>query len=256
MNAFIRLAVPVTLGLAAGGLNWWVLYEHVAPQEFVKINEDLQAGHPFEESALEKLELSGDIEALRKAAVPYKERAVLFNRPAGRNLHAGDLVLWGDASPPPPTSLLAEEGEEGLPISLEGISIVPKLLHVGDQVGFLLTAGRAPAAPKSADRGPAPGMELHYVGPFRILSVGDRLGEKAPNETARSSDADDRVITVAIRRGGEGRVLDSDSASLVEAMDAMRGGRDPAGHRVVSILLRPTRAPAPAAKAKAAETGE
>jgi hypothetical protein len=254
MNALLRLAVPVTLGLAAGGLNWWVLNARVAPQTFVKVNKDLPAGRPFEASALEPLEVSGEVEALGKAAVPFQERAVLFNRPAGRNLHAGDLVLWGDASPPRPTSLLAEEGEEGLPISLEGISIVPKLLRVGDQVGFLVTAGRAPAAPKAA----APGMNLHYVGPFRILSVGERLGEKAPDESARGSDGDDRVITVAIRRGGEGRVLDNDSASLVEAMDAMRGGRDSTGRRVVSILLRPTRAPAPppaAAKPKPAEAG-
>src|SRR5262245_8158799 len=103
MKNAIGLVVAIGLGLAAGGLNWWVVHGQVAPQRFVKVTKSVDAGQPFDEKLLEPLEVSGDLTALKKAAVPYGERAVLFNRPASRDLAEGDLVLWRDALAPPPT---------------------------------------------------------------------------------------------------------------------------------------------------------
>ena len=240
MKTVARLAIPILLGLVAGALNWWVIRGQVAPHTFTKVAREIRAGQVIDEASLKPLAVSGDLDAIGQSAVPFKDRAVLFNRRAGRDLLAGDLVLWRDATAPPPTAMLAAEGEELLPISLDGISIVPRLLQVGDQVGFLISPGRGgPAA--GAPKAGAGELELEHIGPYRVLSVGDRLG-RIPDGPARGGSGDERVITVAIRRGkAGGRFLDADSQRLVEAMDAMHSRRD-SGRRVVSVLLKPTTA--------------
>jgi len=241
MKSWIGLGAALALGVAAGGLNWWVLHGEAASRSFVTARGAIDAGRVFTEDDLTPIELRGDLEGLANSAVPFEERAVLLGRPAARDLREGEMVLWSDAVSSPPTELFTEDGEEALPVSLDDVSIVPKLLKVGQEVGFLITVPQPQEARR--DESAVDELSIEYVGPFRILSVGERLGPEAPGGRS-SRGTDERVITVAIRREGRAgaNVLKDDSRKLVEAIDAMRSSRG-SGRRIVSILLQATQRP-------------
>jgi hypothetical protein len=173
---------------------------------------------------LSQFEYKGDARYVTRAAVPWRDRSALFDRPVGRALKQGDMVFWRDAVPPP-VELDLHEGELALHFSLEGISVsLPRLLKVGDVVGFYVPVERAPPDPKdkSAPKGQA-GQE--YLGPFRVLSIGSRVsregGEKAELPGA------DREITLAVKVQDDRKTLDAAAARLLAARKDRLGGSLP-----------------------------
>jgi hypothetical protein len=234
MRHWIGLMFAMGLGALAGGLNWSVIHSRTAPRAFIRIDRDLEAGEPIRDEYLERKDIRGDLGSLFEAALPYDERATLFNRPAPRTLHRGDLILFSDAESPP-AELMARAGEDALPVPLEGVSIVPELLRVGDEIRFLVTATGLRGPEPTADGGDP--TSYHYLGPFRILSVGSRLTRRPPGEDDPSP-GDPRLITVAIKHQADGEPLDSQTRRLVDAIDAMKQGRGPVG-RIVAIILTP-----------------
>jgi hypothetical protein len=106
---------------------------------------------------------------------------------------------------------------------------------IGEQVGFLV-GRRRPDAPTiavaslSADDGP----EVDYVGPFRLLSVGDRLSRlegDAPDGTSHG--AESRIICVGIRFVDGRRELDGESRNLVAALSSDMGSKT----RILAIVM-------------------
>ncbi|MBL8794120.1 MAG: hypothetical protein JNM56_09455 [Planctomycetia bacterium] len=237
MSSLMKLLVPILLGVAAGGLNWFVMTVKTSPRSFVAVSEDVKAGERFDEEKLKKLPVSGDVASLAETAVPWEHRAVLFDRTSHRDLMKGDVVLWRDSSPPT-AALAAREDELALAISLEGVGFVPRLLLVGDEVGFLIgKPGRAklktePGLPERPPEDP----EFEYVGPFRVLSVGERIGRKAGDEPGDGRDTDNKVITVAIQLQGPDRVPDAKTRRLLAAQQAGPESQ----RRVVAVVLKPS----------------
>jgi hypothetical protein len=237
MSSLMKLFVPILLGVAAGGINWFVMTVKTSPRSFVAVSEDVKAGERFDEDKLKKLPVSGDVASLSETAVPWEHRAVLLDRTSHRDLVKGDLVLWRDSSPPT-VALAAREDEMALSISLEGIGFVPRLLIVGDEVGFLIgkhARGKGKAEPAVPER-PPEDAEFEYVGPFRILSVGERIGRKSADEPGDGRDNDNKVITVAIQLQGPDRTPDAKTRRLLAAQQA---GPD-SQRRVVAVVLKPS----------------
>src|SRR4051812_18444885 len=101
MNPIFKLAIPILLGLTAGGVNWFVMREKPAPQYYARMKAGLSQGDAFKPSHFEQFPIDSEyVSALPKTAVPFDQRETLFGREATRDLKKGDLVLWQDSSPP------------------------------------------------------------------------------------------------------------------------------------------------------------
>lgn len=231
MNHWLRLALPLGLGLAAAVVNWVTVSSGMKPMAFVRVNRSLARGAVFTAQCLERVEMSGELGKLPYTAVRWEDRATLYERPTPRQLLAGDLVLWRDATPLP-RELQTQPGEVMMGISLAGMTSVPEFIQVGQQVGFFVGGEGKPAAPVAADGSQSPPSRtpLEYLGPFRVLAVGKRItpggevldGERNSMET---------ILTVAARFLPNSRRLDERSARLLSARTGF------SGERILGIVL-------------------
>lgn len=241
---WLKLGIPVLLGLLAGWIYYSSATKTVESAEFTRLIENIKAGDTFDDSQLEKVELRGDVEALRNSAVLYAERKVLFNKSAQYSLKKGDLVFFRDITPPSP-DLPLQPDEAALPVSLEGVGLPPQLIRVGDQIEFIVGKPAAPprTAPGKGTALPSPveesPLELEVIGPFRVVSVGTLTYRTAGDEsTSRTSQANS--LTVAIKRQGS-RIEDRNVLELIRASQEERGSQ----RRLLKVLLLPTRRPQP-----------
>jgi hypothetical protein len=222
VSNWIKLALPLGLGVVAGVINWSVTMTKIKPIACVALAADLKAGEKLSENVLLPMELSGNVPRLTHTVVPWQERAILYGRAVPRTMQAGDLIFWRDAAPAP-KELLVCKGEVPLSVSLRGMTVVPDFLHVGQQVGFLVATnpGRKRREPVASDPEPEPECKsTRYVGPFRILAVGRRTSPSADGSERTSEDT--RVLTVAAKLLPNTGQLAAMADRLVAALNGLR----------------------------------
>lgn len=214
MSTFVKLLLPLGLGIAAAGLNFAAYYFREAPKSYVALKAPIAEGKPLP-ADFAQVSLTG--RNLSEAFVPWEKRDTLAGRPASRDLAKGDLVLWRDVYPPAPKLKLKPQ-ELALHISLEGLTYEPSLLVVDNEVGFIVDMPGAEANDGATADGEKTKDRLELVGPFRILSVGARLQSQAAGDGAARG-AVGKNITVAIRRLDDQQLSD-EARRLVEAKAA------------------------------------
>lgn len=235
---WLKLGIPVLIGVAAAALNYYAMSGVQKTSPFVVVKDDVKAGDRFEEENLDKVDLPGDQGAMAQTAIPYDGRAVLYGRPALRDLKKNDLVLWRDATPSP-GDLTARPGEEALPVSLEGLHVEPKLIQVGDQIGFLIVnpppPPTSPTPPKPTE--PPKPVEPEYIGPFRVLSIGDVVNRR-PGDSKEARGGDVRTITIALKLDGKSIADDNMRKFLAAKYTEPESGR----RRILDVVLHPRQA--------------
>src|SRR6185369_3263271 len=115
---------------------------------------------------------------------------------------SGEIILRQRLKTPPPTMELTREDERGLPVPVDTRSFVPALVNPGDMVSFLVTVGGPSPPPSNTESGdgnePTPAQSvvrpatvvnqrIETVGPFRVLSIGNRLGSAEVLKASGSS---------------------------------------------------------------------
>ena len=263
MKHLVRLIPSLVLGAVAGYLYMATLWRAIQPVEFVAVKADLKAGERFTVDNLGSIRINGEPGRLKDTAVLSRDRAILYNRPTNRELKAGDLVLLRDtAAAAQRTDGRRRRGR--LPVSLSGLNVVPQLLAAGDQVEFLVTTGqsteggggspapRSPVGTLAAVNGsiaqPDRRPPIERIGPFRILSVGQRLSTRSarPGAEASRGQGDEGVITVALKQLGGGKEFDPPAARLVEVL-----GTRPGAGKLMLVIHPPRTAPEATAPARA-----
>ncbi len=242
MTPWMRMLLPVGFGIAAAVINFVVLKQLNQQTEFVSVGGKvpLAQGTPFAPANLTPLPVSGNVAKLNKAWIRWEDRDTIFGRPAGRTLHRGELVLRQDAQPV--KELKPGPDEDAMVISLGSVEVEPKLLLIGEEIGFLIRQARPePVVELPADK-PSPvkiappkkpdplDVDIKYLGPFRLLSVGDRLSRNV-GESKKDNRGDGRTVTIAIKkiRGEE---------KLNENVDRLVRASIKSGNRSESDLLK------------------
>lgn len=235
MNAILKLIIPIGLGLLAFAMNFLVMTEKPEAKYYAVVKVPLKQGEKFREAVLQPLPVDAPqvTKALPKSAVPWNERETLYDRETTRDLQKGDLVLWQDVAHSG-WELNLKPGEHALPISTEGLSNVPKLIRPMDEIGFLVAdypvkptgAAKMTAAQEKGD--------VIYVGPFRVLGVGDRVNRDIMEKKIEGRLGDERVITVAVR-------IDRESKEIKDqrVKDLYSGKGLDVRRRIVGIVLSP-----------------
>jgi hypothetical protein len=243
MKGMPGLAIALILGVLAAGLNWFYLdrkardfdkvnFVAIAPETLIHPGETFAASHfiamPVPEVAARKLEA---------IAVLWKDLDTVVGMNAVREFSGDELLLRKDLETPPAELELAEN-ERALWIPVDQKNFIASLVTPGDEVDFLLprtSVSSSAAAPTgegaltpTAAATPAGRTEL--IGPFKVLSIGNRLGKTNVLNAARLPQLQENIITVRIKMSGS--FVDEDAQRLLNALQATN-------YREVGLLLRP-----------------
>jgi hypothetical protein len=228
MNNWIGLLIALSLAIVAGVLNWKYLERKTTEIEMVSFlavgdNDRVDAGDLFQERNFVSLDIPRkNASYLSDAAVFFKDRATVVGRPALRNYRSGDIVLWHELKTPP-AELNLKDGEALMWVPVGG-SFVPSLITPGDIVSFIV-----PKPGKIVRRGEVP-IEMtqstiqnedkwnlegedskndlvmmtagtEEIGPFRVVSVGGRLGsDRVARLSGGDSPTQQNTLGIALKR--------------------------------------------------------
>jgi hypothetical protein len=168
---------------------------------------------------IERLSIpENNVGKLKDLAVLWDSRQSVDGVAVWRTLGEGDMLLREDLKTPPPA--LALDKDESLRyVSVSGAAFVPSHITPGeDWVSFLVPtapaagrptpAGAAPARPAgAADLRPEPDENAATVtgptrpiGPFKVLSVGNRLGSAKVWSAAKLPQLQENVLGIRVSK--------------------------------------------------------
>src|SRR5262249_53100947 len=118
------------------------------------------------------------------------------------------------------------------------------LVNPGDMVSFLVSVGGPPPAPPAeggdgSEPTPAPSVvrppiagsqHIETIGPFRVLSIGNRLGSADVLKASGSSQFQENVMMIAVKMQGD--QLEPRAVKLLTMLQA-------GGARQAGVLLHP-----------------
>jgi hypothetical protein len=247
MKGVYGLVIAIVMGLAAGLFNWAYLESRSSGEEkvaFVGIKADveLQPGQRLDAAQLEPVEIPRRVVGnLQSYAVLYSSLPSVLNRPVWRPLSGGSLLLEQDLRTPP-QKLDFGPNERVVWVGVDNRSLVPSLITPGDLVSFRIPSSVVPEPtpaeePAAEQPGPAPrrakGGEV--VGPFKVLSLGNRLGSSDVLRASKIPQVQENVIAIALTVDKEGNFT-PDAEKLFRIVDE-------GNYRPLRIILHPRQKP-------------
>lgn len=263
MKGIQGLILAIGLGIAGALFNFAYLHQKSLEQAtvlFVGIDPKVtvNAGERVAEEHLVPVEIpAGNVGNLKDFAYLWEARASLIGRPVCRTLTGGSLVLREDLKTPPPELVFGEnlgpgEEERVLWVPVASNSFVPSLVAPGDQVDFVIWfGGPTPAvvgsgsdgesSPEGASMTPEPKSSasspvrtaqsnMEILGPFKILSLGNRLSSSEVWQAWGKQPANENVLGVSVRlKNGQ---LEPKARRLISLLQAT-------GFRNVTVMLHP-----------------
>jgi hypothetical protein len=244
------LAISLSLGVLAAFLNWLYLMEKgkgVASETFIGIapGMSVQRGDIFAERHFAKVVIpKNHVGALNEFAIKWNALQSVVGMPANRNYEPGELVVALDLETAPRELELQGPDERAMWIPVDTRTFVPSLVKPGDSVSFLVTSSPAPfdevadsgddpPLPRSTPTPPAAqgqAGQVETIGPFRVLSLGNRLGSAEVMRASGISQQQENVMTISVREtAGQ---LDPKAQKLWSLLRA-------SGFREVGVLLHP-----------------
>lgn len=260
MKGIHGLILAIGLGTAGALFNFAYLASRSRDVEkiaFIGVKEDKVVGRsePLTEENIEPVEIPRRwVGKLEEYAILYSARPTVLGRRPWRPLEGGSLLLRSDLKTPPQelsfgTNLPPGAEERAYFVPIDTRRLIPSLVQPGDLVDFIISASplgspTLAAAPKPVPAGkgepkgepavaaarPAPRDSVDLCGPFRILSIGNRLGSRAVMAAAKVQQAQENVLTIALKI--ENGKVEPEGARLMRVLE--QSGSKPLGY-----LLRP-----------------
>lgn len=195
MKGISGLIVAVGLGLVGALCNWLYLAQKskdVEQVQFIGLAADVRAGTIFQRQHFVPVEIPAiRANKLIQYAEPYKDVNVVLNTRARRDFEAGELLLRQDLKTPPPTLPPLEDTERYMWIPVDTNSTIPQFIEPGkDDVSFVVPRGGA---------GPVAQQDTQIIGPFRVLSLGTRLGSADTAIDTRRATTRENIMTIKVK---------------------------------------------------------
>jgi hypothetical protein len=244
MKGIQGLIVAAGLFVAAAILNYFYLHNEAQKRDMVyfiavKADRAVNRGERFSADNLEPVGIPREqVGNLKEHAVLYSALNTVEGRTAWRTLPEGSLLLDEDYRTPP-QELELGKNETVLWIPTDTRTFVPALVVPGDEVSFLVSAptratpalrppraeaadGSAavptPDASAAADPSP-PAAATRTIGPFKVLSLGNRLGTAEVLRAARIAQVQENVMGIRVRVKQNGD-LEDDAQQLWDQLTA------------------------------------
>jgi Flp pilus assembly protein CpaB len=222
-NAKVALAVAAVLGIAGAVLNLMYLQEKAGnfeKVEFIGVAQGatIMPGDRFTKEKLVPVPVpKAALGELPEHAMLWSDLQTVIGMPALKAYTRGELILRSDLRTPPAALALTREDERAIFIPVDTRTFVPALVTPGDLVSFYVADSPTPAA--TPDPGgdsvltdseglqptptPRPGTKAEVIGPFRVLSLGNRLGSADVHKASGISQLQENVISIAVKFQGD-----------------------------------------------------
>jgi hypothetical protein len=241
MKGIQGLILAIGLGFVGAVFNWAYLVNRMSEKENVyfmgiKPNVTLNPGDAIKADHIVPVGLPKDMVGnLRKFAVLYDRNISpdlqsVVGQKVWRVIQGSRLLMEDDLKTPPP-ELRLEPDEEAMFVPIDTRSIIPSLIVPGDRVKFLVSRGMpgrpTPAAPlvppavgepipdpANATENPivaAPPGPIQEIGPFKVLSIGNRLGSVEVMKSARIPQLQENVLMISIKSNDRQKALELQS---------------------------------------------
>jgi hypothetical protein len=263
MNGIRGLIVALGLGIAGALFNFVYLNtktQEMATVDFVgvKPNKTVERGEPITADHLTVVSIpKSNVGNLMNFAVLQSAQATVVGRTAPRTIAGGSLLLVEDTKTPPSELAFDQTAgpneksrERGMCIPINTQSFVPSLINPGDEVSLLLPrivaggrppivpvptpaapAGTAPAAATPEEPPPTAFTGTEVVGPFKVLSVGNRLGSLEVMRAGKISPQHENVLTISVTVDAQGNL----EAKAQRLWDLLRASNT----QGVGVLMHP-----------------
>ncbi len=234
MKGIYGVILALGLGCAAAMFNYAYMVRSTGSIEtvdFIGIASDkpLAPGDPVTEEAIQPVPIPAFYAGrLKEFAILYSDRQSIMGWPVSRPVPGGALLLRDDLRTPPPELQFGDEPAGGAEqvamfVPIDTRTIVPSLLQPGDQVSFLVTSPTPAALSGTANPAPegsppvVPGP-TKIIGPFKILSVGNRLASVDVQRASNLPQSQENILTISARlTNGQ---LDSKAQELWTLLEA------------------------------------
>ena len=241
MKNWIGLLIALSLGIIAAVLNWQYLERKSKEIEFVSflaLSESvrLKPGDQFLNEHFVQLEIPRkNVGSLYETAVLYDDRHTVTNLKAIQEYRGGEIILRQQLKTPA-SEFTLNKNELAIWIPVNSATFVPSLVKPGDYVSFVVTEPNAvfdqiikrdrsqlPDGPEftedepvlDEDR-PSQHVDSELVGPFRVLSLGNRLGSFEVDAAFNGNRSRENVMGVAVQKLRDG--VDAKAEKLVRWM--------------------------------------
>ncbi len=230
MKGLPGLAVAFALAIGAALLNWSYLARRSQDVEkvgFVGIAPDAEVGRgePLRKEHLVRVDIPKRwVGSLNDFGIPYSAAETVIGSRVWRRQVGGSLLLGQDLRTPPQELRIGED-ERVVFVPVDTRTFVPSLVSPGDQVWFMTAKSQvgeptladqvdgAPVMPRRPSSSP-----VETLGPFEVLSVGNRLSSGEVFRAARVSQSQESVmgIRAAVSRDG---MLDAKTLALMKMLN-------------------------------------
>jgi Flp pilus assembly protein CpaB len=242
MKNHLGLIVAIVLGVIGATLNFLYLTSKAANFEkvaFLSVDArtSIKRGEAFREDHFSPLEIPkiAVSSQLSHDAILFSDRGTVVGMKATRDYAGGEMVLQDQLKTPPPELALTGENERAMWVPVDTRTFVPSLIRPGDMVSFLVPKGVIPVAraPQEGEEQPPPpptAGDSELVGPFKVLSVGNRLGSAEVFKAAGMPQQQENVLTISVH--AQGNQLDPMAKKLWDLLQA-------GGFRQAGVILHP-----------------
>lgn len=208
MKGATGLIVAVFVGLAGSVLNWFYLdskTRDIQNMSFVGIKDGvtLKPGELVRREQLEEVPIPERFgKKLVQVVHPWSDMSTIVDRPISREIPGGQL-FFRHFSVTPPRELELDQNEVHYVVTVDSGSLVPDLINPGDRITFVLPALSRESQPTAAgvavpNRNDSPLATVEHIGPFRVKSLGSRLGSIDVTRGNRLSGSQERQIGVVV----------------------------------------------------------
>ncbi|HUE71740.1 MAG TPA: hypothetical protein VMP01_12710 [Pirellulaceae bacterium] len=243
----LGLIIAVVLGVVGATLNFLYLLrkaENFDKVAFLSIRSDtwVKRGDTFREDHFAPIEIpKGAVSAqLSDTALRFSDLNTVKGMKATRDYAGGEMVLEEHLRTPPAELVFSDPNERVMWVPVDTRTFVPSLVKPGDWVSFLVPKGyvvRPPALPPGEngdeDTGPAtplPLSDTELVGPFKVLSIGNRLGSTDVFKAAGMPQQQENILSISVR--ADGNQLEAKAKKLWDLLQA-------GGFRQAGVVLHP-----------------
>jgi hypothetical protein len=246
MNGMKALAVAAVLGLAGAALNWYYLQtkaQQLEKIEFLSVAPGItiRPGDSFTDDKFAPLAIpaANVSKQLRDEAILYADRQTVNGMKAVRLHNEREILLRQDLKTPPAALALGEK-ERAMWIPVDTRTFVPSLVSAGDLVSFVVGGTAAPAGPPGdpdAEEPPDPvptpvaAGSSELIGPFKVLSVGNRLGSADVLKASGVPQMQENVMTISVQTTADNQ-LEQKASKLWKLLQA-------SGYRQAGVVLHP-----------------
>jgi hypothetical protein len=212
MKGIHGLIIAVFLGIAGLAANWYYLYsktKDIDSVDFIGVKQSvtIRQGETFRESHFQPVRVPSRHAAhLKQYIYLYDNRNLVVGIPATRDYQGGDVILRADYRTPAsevswyPESKVPRDRQRLMWVTIDDRNFVPSLVDPGDHIWFVVpeAATRVPTPAGSGDDGIV--LKANdSIGPFRVGSLGNRLGSAAVMKSKRIPQASERQVGIVVQ---------------------------------------------------------